>query len=572
MAVAALGIVLMGLGPASAPAWSPDGRWLAYVEEAGPSPNALAPGWLFRPFDAPSANDRIDPAPADRPSGPFRLWATRPDSGESVLLDESRFPMTPPAWSRDGTALAFGRIARGEGRTFRFEVVVQDAPDRKRILHSEPIPGDPGPSDRLAGLAPAFSPDGRSLAVPMLSPSPGFAIFRREGGRPVKTIDRGMKPCWSPEDGKLAFFRGGAEPGVFVLEGPFGDPRKLAELAADSVEALPGPWWSRDGQAVLFLRRAPAAARAEVRKDGLILSRIRVENGQIESTVEMTHDEIPTDRPLLGAWLGLDPDGENLFLSSAVPGQVTYQITWCAGKPDEVRKRFNPFDPSATAGALAAWPSGRGLALRISAGGGWSPPAFCEPETERLTPLAPDAASRAAWRGLVLAEVAGLLRRVPPARTDDGQSVERASRLPVPGEIDPGDPLMLRLRRLARIGLPLVDPGSPDGDEARLLLAYLADDASAALSALNALDARAANADQRARLIAVRAQVLLAKRDFDRAGALIGHLAKGSGRPSLEIVETRNGPGSNRWRTRRRPGPGSFARSWKRSRRPPTRR
>ena len=48
-----------------------------------------------------------------------KLWTTRPETGESVLLEDSAGPLSAPAWSRDGTSLAFGRLTRGT-ETVRF--------------------------------------------------------------------------------------------------------------------------------------------------------------------------------------------------------------------------------------------------------------------------------------------------------------------------------------------------------------------------------------------------------------------------------------------------------------------
>lgn len=72
--------------------WSPDGKWIAYTVEVRPEGQLLRPGWLFEPVDGPAASR---PAPRSKPSG-YRLWATRGDSGASVLLEDSPGPLTAP--------------------------------------------------------------------------------------------------------------------------------------------------------------------------------------------------------------------------------------------------------------------------------------------------------------------------------------------------------------------------------------------------------------------------------------------------------------------------------------------
>src|SRR5262249_16701162 len=154
--------------------WSPDGKWLAYSLASRPAGHVLRPGWLFEPaIDAPEA------AKAEaRPEAPggvrYRLWATRVEDGTSVLLEDGKGPLPSPGWSPDGQALAFGRLVPEE-EGGRFEIVVQDGPDRQRVLQATRIAGPISEAAGLPGLAVAWSPDGRYLAVPQLRPH-GLAI------------------------------------------------------------------------------------------------------------------------------------------------------------------------------------------------------------------------------------------------------------------------------------------------------------------------------------------------------------------------------------------------------------
>ena len=125
--------------------------------------------------------------------------------------------MTSPGWSPDGAALAFGRLVPEDGGAGRFEVVVQDAPDRQRVIQSRTV-AEPRPeARRLPHLAVAWSPDGRYLAVPQLQP-PGLAVLRVADGRLLKQLDDAFTPAWSPDGARLAYYRAGEPEGLELID------------------------------------------------------------------------------------------------------------------------------------------------------------------------------------------------------------------------------------------------------------------------------------------------------------------------------------------------------------------
>ncbi|MDB5351032.1 MAG: periplasmic component of the Tol biopolymer transport system [Planctomycetota bacterium] len=533
-----LGANLVLPGAPSPVSWSPDGRWLAYVQEIRPVRLPITPGWLFRVEAKEAVVDRavLD---ATRPASLYRLWATKPDTGESVMLAESRGPLTSACWSRDGTGLAFGRLVRGSDSTAQWETVIQDSPDRQRVVHREPVTGPEPSADKIQTLTLAWSPDGRILAAPKLQP-PGLLLLRATDGRVERSLDGALHPRWAPNDSRLAYVQAGRERGVYLLD-IRQESRRLTDFAPES-DRLPAPVWSRDGQSLLILRRtlgSPSPDQKGTRSE-LQLVKSRADNGQTELAVNLVHDPIGREGTLLGSWFTLDPDGDDLFYATAMPDQRQAQITWSyQARPEEVHKRLNPYDESGILAALAACPGSRGLAFRVGERGIWSPPAVCDPDSERVLLLAPDDASRMEWVGRLLETMLLILRdQLPDPALVDGTPVERPSLLPSPGELEPGDPIWLRLGRLSRMGLQIVGPSSPDKDELRLAFAYFARDYPAAIASVESLLTRADSADQRLRLLSVRAQIDLMRRDFDHARPLIDYLAKASVGPSHEIVET----------------------------------
>ena len=164
-----------------------------------------------------------------QPPGPvaprlYRLWATRPEGGESVLLEESRGPLTSPSWSPDGQALAFGRLVPEEDGRGRFEVVIQEAPDRKRVVLARPVDEFHARATDLPGLGLAWSPDGRFLAVPLFQQTLSLGIIRADNGRLHKVIEDAYLPAWSPDGTKLAFVQGSDAESLHYIDRDFGAP------------------------------------------------------------------------------------------------------------------------------------------------------------------------------------------------------------------------------------------------------------------------------------------------------------------------------------------------------------
>src|SRR5262249_11573019 len=137
------------------------------------------------------------------------------------------------------------------------------------------------------------------------------------------------------------------------------------------------------------------------------------------------------------------------------------QIIWARLRNNEVHKLFHPFDSSVSVGALAAAPKDNLVAMRFGAVPSITPPAVTALkagiEPARLTPLVPDDEARAAWLTTILDTMRPIARDALPKATLKGRVVERATLLPVPGEVATNDLALIRMRTLARIGRPLCD-------------------------------------------------------------------------------------------------------------------
>jgi hypothetical protein len=132
------------------------------------------------------------------------------------------------------------------------------------------------------------------------------------------------------------------------------------------------------------------------------------------------------------------------------------------------------------------------------------------------------------WIATLVAAARQLLRDgVPPPADDEGRAIERPTLLPVPGELGENHPTLMRLKRLGRYGTALCDRPSTSSkpepevadllEEARLFFAYLCGDYGSALAALETIESRTTDPDHRLRLLSLRAQIYVGKRQDERA-------------------------------------------------------
>jgi Tol biopolymer transport system component len=251
----ASGTVLVRLTIGSVPAWSPDGRRIAFERDG-----------LIHLMDGDGSNETklgAGSSPTWSPDG--RRLAFRSSDGISVMnadasatsllirhdfRDDTYKPwdmgVGKPAWSPDGAHIAFEHLGDADLQPAQVYIMNSDGSNPRRV------------SARLVGIRyaesdPAWSPDGSRLAY--WSYGFGIAVTTVSDGvtRSIysnfPTVAYGAKPAWSPDGRWISFntFRFSSSiPQVLVAPSTGGNSEVLIRDAYNAV-------WSPDGARIVFV-------------------------------------------------------------------------------------------------------------------------------------------------------------------------------------------------------------------------------------------------------------------------------------------------------------------------------
>ena len=307
--------------------WSPDGEWLGYTAVLDPGRNDWGAGWLFdtnswdgTARDATAVGDRKSTAR----SPVYQIWVAHPNNEASVLVEETRWPLTAPSWSPRGKAIAFGRFVpqsmepTQSAQRGRFEVVIQDAMKRKRVFWaSQEFELD---DQTRAVFSPArglaWSPNGRFLAISQPGREPSILIMGTDSAKVLATLEHATLPVWSPDGSQCAFIqtKNGSN-SLWVVERrgqTFAPSRQFIETG--SIAATPG--WSNDGQWIFAV-----VAKSTMRSRELALDRVSSRTGDAARVLSLLAEAGLRTGAVLGVAIDFDRDRERCFLRLTSPAE-----------------------------------------------------------------------------------------------------------------------------------------------------------------------------------------------------------------------------------------------------------
>jgi len=251
----------------------------------------------------------------------YNLWVADADGENAQSALASPEPIISPAWSSNGTQLAYVSFESRKPVVYVHNV----AGGQRRLIANF----------RGSNSAPAWAPDGRTLAV-TLSREGGSQLYTIDanGGEPRRlTQSAGIdtEPVFSP-DGRSIYFvsdRGGA-PQIYRMPSTGGNPERVTFTGGYNISPAVSP----DGRWLAYISRIGGAFKLQVME----LSG----GGAVNSITDTTADECPSFAPN-GRLIvyATRQNGREALMTTTLDGKIKARL---AGQGGDIREPdWGPF-------------------------------------------------------------------------------------------------------------------------------------------------------------------------------------------------------------------------------------
>lgn len=242
----------------------------------------------------PGPNGRIVFASTTNDDLYFDLFSVNPDGSDLRRLTWTPQSESTPAWSPDGTRIAYTRFGAAIGN--QIWVMNADGSGQTQLSSG---------ASQLGDTDPTWSPDGKRIAF---SRGTGLSVMNADGSS-VRSVISGLAtdPDWSPNGMQIAY---AGQNGIGIVGADGSNPHTISAPGAPASQ----PSWSPDGGHILFVRNNPQGYPGE----------LYVINTDGSGERQLTSDGFENESP---SW---SPDGTQIVFGRTNAGFFGWNL-WVIG-------------------------------------------------------------------------------------------------------------------------------------------------------------------------------------------------------------------------------------------------